>query len=146
MRRLSKINPRHLALLTLLTLMGCATRQISGQVIDRNGQPLDRTLVKVVPGGVELITDQSGAFAFDYLRDETGARTKLETRQAYTVEVFKPGYHVEQVPVRYGRGVLILAPVTLREDTIRVESAPVDLDPDAVNTQGQSSGATYEGE
>ena len=142
----SKILIRGLGLWALLTLSGCATRQISGQVIDRNGQPLDRVLVKVVPGGVELITDQSGAFAFDYLRDETGARTKLETRQEYTVEVFKPGYHVEQVPVRYERGVLILAPVTLREDTIRVESAPVDLDPDAVNTQGQSSGATYEGE
>ncbi|MCK6525388.1 carboxypeptidase-like regulatory domain-containing protein [Myxococcota bacterium] len=143
---MSTPNARWLVLFTLLSVGGCATRQISGQVIDRNGQPLDRALVKVVPGGVELITDQTGAFAFDYLRDETGARTKLKPRQEYTVEVFKPGYHVEQVPVRYERGVLILAPVTLREDTIRVESAPVDLDPDAVNTRGQSSGATYEGE
>ena len=43
----SKILIRGLGLWALLTLSGCATRQISGQVIDRNGQPLDRVLVKV---------------------------------------------------------------------------------------------------
>ena len=42
---------------------------ITGQVIDRNGQPVNRAVISLAPGNVKLVTDREGMFLIDYLRD-----------------------------------------------------------------------------
>lgn len=133
--------------MTLLLLFACATHHvISGQVVDRNGQPVERANVALAPGNVEIITDDNGHFAIDYLRDAEGSRTKLSRRTDYTVEFFKVGFHPEKQAFYYKRGEFVLEPVTLTEDTVRVETATVDIDPAKFPDRQQAAGGSYEGE
>ncbi len=135
------------AILAAFLAAGCATHHaISGSVVDRNGEPVERALVSVQPGNVAIVTDPNGWFQIDYLRDETGERTKLKRRTTYEIEIFKPGYHLQQVLVEYKRGELLLEPIVLKEDTIRVVGVDENIDPGAYPDRTQSSGATYEGE
>ncbi|MCB9746647.1 MAG: carboxypeptidase regulatory-like domain-containing protein [Alphaproteobacteria bacterium] len=135
---------RHL--LPLALLGGCAHHAISGQVIDRNGDPVARAIVSVQPGDVQLVTDPEGRFMFDYLRDEDGERTRLDKRTTYEVEAFKAGYHVATVPVEYTRGELQLELITLTEETIRVEGEDTRFDPADFPDRSHSGGGSYEGE
>lgn len=133
--------------MTLLLLLGCAKHHaLIGNVTDRNGDPLDRVIVSVAPGNVQLVTDSEGYYAIDYLRDEDGERTKMGKRTVYDIEIFKPGYHPEEVTVEYKRGELFLDNVVLKEDTIRVVGSELDIDPDSHPDRTTSGGATYEGE
>lgn len=135
------------ATLSFFAFVGCATTQvIAGSVIDRNGEAVDRAIVTVSPGNVEIITDRQGSFAVDYLRDEAGERTKLERRTDYTVEVFKPGYHLGTSTFYFKKGELLLEPLTLKEDTIRVVGSSESIDPALYPDRSHSSGANYEGE
>jgi hypothetical protein len=119
---------------------------ISGTIVDRNGSPVERAIVSVAPGNVQLVTDQNGWFEIDYLRDESGERTKLGKRTIYEVEVFKAGYHVSTTTVEYKKGELILEPITLKEDTIRIVGADENIDPGQFPDRSHSAGAAYEGE
>ena len=56
----------------------------------------------------------------DYLRDEAGERVKLKRRTDYGIEIFKPGYHVLNQDFYYKRGELLMEPLVLKEDSIRV--------------------------
>ena len=95
--------------LLFLALAACAGKGfISGQVIDRNGDPVDRAIVKLAPGNVQLVTDREGRFLIDYLRDETGERIKLAKRTAYEVEVWKPGFHTQEISLGYKRGEVVM--------------------------------------
>ncbi len=134
------------ALPAALSLSGCAARVIEGQVLNRNNEPLERAVVSMSPGNVELVTDQEGRFSIDYTRDETGERTKLAKRSDYELEVFQVGYHVARTSLYYKRGELILEPIVLKEDTIRVIGSEGDIDPGQYRDRTHSSGATYEGE
>lgn len=135
------------ALLLLLLLGGCATkRQISGQIVDRNGEGLARVNVRLEPGNVEIITDDEGRFLLDYLRDEEGNRVKLKKRTTYTVELFKVGFHEEKQELAYTRGELVVEPITLTEETVRVSNSSDDIDPARFTDRAQSSGGSYEGE
>ena len=97
-----------------LLLAGCTTHHaIMGQVVDRNGKPIGRANVTLVPGNVELITDDDGRFTIDYLRDAEGTRTRLTRRSEYVVEYFKVGYHVEKGSFYFKNGELQLDAVTL---------------------------------
>ncbi|MBL8614204.1 MAG: carboxypeptidase regulatory-like domain-containing protein [Deltaproteobacteria bacterium] len=126
---------------------GCAAKSaISGAVVDRNGDPVERVIVSLDPGDVELLTDPEGAFRINYMRDETGQRVKLDRRRTYTVELFRLGYHVSRHDVIYKRGELILDPITLTEDTVRVEAPGVEIDPGSLKERPEGAGATYEGE
>lgn len=128
-------------------LLGCAgKRAIHGQVVDRNGEPMDRVVVSLEPGNIELVTDSDGRFVIDYLRNDDGERKNLSTRQAYTLEAFRAGYHVEGITFDYARGALVLDPLTLTEDTIRIGPSEADIDPDRFPDQTGSAGSTYEGE
>ena len=128
-------------------LMGCSTHHaITGQVVDRNGEPVDRVIISLVPGEVELFTDSDGAFMIDYLRDETGERIKLSKRTDYQVEAFRTGYHIATSDFYYNKGELVLEDVTLVRDTIRIETSDEDIDPSQYPERTQSAGATYEGE
>ncbi len=140
--------PRSLCLLSLLSLStGCSVHHaITGQVIDRNGEPVDRVIVSLSPGNVELVTDSEGRFTIDYLRDESGERTRLEHRQDYEMEVFRPGYHVNGSSFYYKRGELLLAPITMVEDTIEIQQSDADIDPEQYPDRTHSSGTNYEGE
>ena len=130
-----------------LVLGGCAgKRAISGQIMDRNGAPMDRVIVSVAPGNVELVTDSEGRFTLSYLRSEGGDRVKLDARQTYRVEAFRAGYHVEGVEVYYKRGALELEPILLTEDTIRVDASEADLDPARFPDRTHAAGTNYEGE
>ena len=142
------LRPLALAGLSLsLSGAGCAARQaITGKVVDRNGDPIDRVIVSLTPGDVELLTDSDGGFAIDYMRDEKGQRVRLERRRDYSVEMFRLGYHVGQTTVTYKRGELVMEPVTLTEDTVRMEAPEVEVDPGQFRDRTQGSGATYEGE
>ncbi len=130
----------------LLATVGCASHQISGTIVDRNGQALERVIITVEPGNVQLVSDQAGAFTIDYLRDEAGERVKLDKKSDYSVEAFKVGYHIADTSLYYKRGELLLEPIVLKEDTIRVSGTEADIDPGQYPDRSQSSGATYEGE
>jgi hypothetical protein len=134
------------ALPCALLLAGCATHQIRGTVTDRNGEPMDRVVVSLEPGGVELITDSEGAFTIDYLRDEAGNRVRLEKRTDYTLEAFKTGYHVASTTFYYKKGELLAETITLKEDTIRVDASEDNIDPARFQDTTHSAGSNYEGE
>ena len=131
----------------LAASVGCSQHHaLMGTVTDRNGEPLDRVVITVAPGNVQLVTDQDGYFMVDYLRDETGERTKMQKRTVYEVEAFKPGFHPATTTIEYKRGELLIDPVSLKEDTIRLVGADQDIDPDEHPDRTHSAGATYEGE
>lgn len=144
--------PRPVALLAGLAILvpalqGCAgKRLIQGSVVDRNGRPMDRVIVSLDPGGVELITDSEGQFIIDYLRDENGERVKLDKKTDYTLEAFRTGFHVERVDFYFKRGELILEPVTMKEDTIILQASQDDIDPSRYPDRTHSAGSNYEGE
>jgi hypothetical protein len=121
-------------------------KAIAGTVVDRNGQPVEKVNVSLNPGNVELVTDQDGAFRFEYLRDEAGERVKLARKTTYQVTCFKVGYHEATVEITYQHGELILEPLTLKEDTIRVENIGDNIDPGVYSDKAQNSGGSYEGE
>jgi len=136
-----------LALAALTVLVGCQTHHaIMGNVTDRNGDPLDRVIITLDPGNVQLVTDQAGYYEIDYLRDEAGERVKMQKRTIYTVEAFKPGYHPVETSLEYKRGEFLLEPLELKEDTIRLVGADQDIDPDEHPDRTHSSGGSYEGE
>lgn len=134
-------------LFTALLLLGCpAKRVITGTVIDRNGDPLDRVVISLAPGNVELITDETGAFTIDYLRDDAGERIKLDKRTTYEVVAFKPGFHDATSSFYYKRGELVLEPLSMVQDTIRVDANTENIDPNLYPDRAQNNGAAYEGE
>ncbi len=142
------LRPSGLALAALtLAVSGCAgKRVIYGSVVDRNGQPMDRVIVSLDPGGVELITDSEGNFMIDYLRDDEGERVKLDKKTEYTLETFRTGYHVSRFDFYFKRGELILDPVTMKEDTIQLRASDDDIDPARFPDRTHSAGTNYEGE
>ena len=119
---------------------------ITGIVVDRNAKPVPRAIVSLVPGNVELVTDQEGRFLIDYTRDDEGNRSKLPKRTEYALEIFKPGYHVEKRDVYYKRGGVEIDQVMLISDTIEVEDDGQNIDPALYADQTHSSGANYEGQ
>jgi hypothetical protein len=132
----------------LSLLLACNTHHaVMGTVTDRNGEPVDRVIIKLDPGNVQLVTDQNGYYEIDYLRDdETGERTKFGKRTIYEVEAFKPGFHVQATPVEYKRGELIVEPIVLKEDTIRVVGTDENIDPASQPQPTEADGASYQGE
>lgn len=134
------------ALLAVPTVAQAARHQISGEVQDRNGDPLDRAIISLDPGNVQLVTDREGRFLIDYLRDEDGERTRLDKKTDYTLEVFKPGYHVESLEFYYKRGPVELKPITLVEETIEIRDDGENLDPELYSERNSNVGATYEGQ
>ncbi len=133
-------------LLALISTVLAKGHVISGQVLDRNGEPLERVNVSLAPGNVEIITDENGMFRIDYLRDEEGNRIKLSRRTSYTLVLFKVGYHEESAVVEFRRGELVIEPITLEQETIRVEASGDDIDPAKAGESSQSAGGSYEGE
>ena len=143
------MNPRALSLFVAaiaLSSSGCASHIIYGQVVDRNGEPMERAIVTLSPGNVQLVTDQEGNFQIDYVRDEAGERTKLTKKSDYNVDIFQVGYHPSNTSLFYKRGELVLDPIVLKEDTIRVVGSDSDIDPGQYSDRTHSAGATYEGE
>jgi hypothetical protein len=119
---------------------------ISGQVVDRNGEAIERANVALSPGGVEIVTDDDGRFTIDYLRDDEGSRVKLSRRTDYVIDYFKVGYHPQSAKFYFKKGELLLEPVTLTEDSIRVDTSTVDIDPGKYPDRAQDAGGSYEGE
>jgi len=115
-------------------------------VVDRDGAPVDRALISLAPGGVEMITDSEGRFMIDYMRDEAGERAKLGKKTEYTIEAFRTGYHIESARVYFKKGELIIEPITLTPDTVRVAASEENLDPASYEQSTQATGAAYEGE
>ena len=135
-------------LLCLIPLLAGCTRHhaIYGSVNDRNGEPLERVVVSLAPGNVELVTDEYGRFTIDYLRDATGARTKLQKRADYEVSLFKPGFHNASTTFYFKSGELELESLNMTEDTIRVDAGSENIDPGQYPDRAQNNGAAYEGE
>ena len=123
-----------------------AKNLISGQILDRNGEPVNRAIVSLEPGNVQLVTDRQGFFLIDYLRDEDGERDKLKKKTDYKVEVFKPGYHTHAVALFFKRGEVIMEAITLTEDSIEVQDLGENLDPTVYDDATHSAGANYEGQ
>ena len=121
-------------------------RAITGTIIDRNGQPMDRVVISVDPGGVEVITDAVGNFRVDYLRDERGNRIHLTPRKEYRIEAFRPGFHVTEYSLYYKRGQFSVETLTLVEDSIQIQPSELSIDPAEYPERSHSSGSTYEGE
>lgn len=135
--------------LALLGVPGTAWAKkhtISGAVIDRNGDPVERVNVTLSPGNVEIITDETGKFMIDYLRDEEGNRTRLQKRTDYKVTFFKVGFHEQELTFLYKRGEHLLETVTLKEETIKVDASSDVIDPAAFPDRQQDAGGSYEGE
>ncbi len=143
------MKPRRWILLAGLLLAPsalAANRSIGGAVVDRNGEAVARANIRIAPGNVETVTDDTGRFRFEYLRDETGNRTRLSRRTTYEVAVFKVGYHEEKVTVDYRRGELMLPTISLSEETIKLDNSNADIDVTALPDRSQSAGGSYEGE
>ncbi len=137
----------HLLVCLGLTLVGCGRHHaIYGNVLNRNGEPLERVVVSLAPGNVELVTDEYGRFTIDYLRDETGARVKLQKRADYEVALFKPGFHNASTTFYFKRGELVLEVLSMTEYTIRVDAGEENIDPGEYPDRAQNNGAAYEGE
>lgn len=119
---------------------------ISGQIINRNGKPVDQAIVSLKPGNVEMMTDREGRFVIDYLRDEEGLRLKLTKRTTYDLEVFKVGYHIETRQFFYKRGEVSIETIRLTEDTIQVHDDDANLSESLGNKPTHSAGANYEGQ
>lgn len=126
---------------------GCASHRITGTVIDRNGAPMDRVIVALEPGNVEILTDNEGHFAIDYVRREDGSRTRLPKRSDYTLTLFRTGFQDTRQAFHYKRGEHDCGTLQMVEDTIEVSAPPVTVDPSRIHAQPTASGgATYEGE
>lgn len=139
--------PRLPLLLVPGLLAACAGKhEIQGSIIDRNGEPMDRVIVSLDPGGVELVTDSAGQFSIDYLRDDVGERVKLDKKTDYTVEAFRTGFHVQRMDFYFKRGLLVLEPITMKEDTIILKPGEEDIDPANFEDRTHSAGSNYEGE
>ena len=123
-----------------------ARNSIAGRIVDRNGKPVERAIVTLVPGSIQLVTDADGRFLIDYLRDENGIRRKLKKKTDYKLEAFKPGYHLESIKFFYKRGSVEVDNLTLREDSLQVTDDGADLDATLHGDPTQSNGATYEGQ
>ena len=131
----------------LLTPPAFAGRSyIMGSIQDRNGEPIDRAIVTMQPGNVQLVTDREGRFLIDYLRDEEGQRVRLSKKTTYTLEVFKPGFHVFSVDFFFKAGPHTVESITVVEETIQVTDDGQDLDPELFQDATHSAGANYEGQ
>ena len=119
-----------------------AANLIQGTVVDRNGAPLSKALVELSPGNVELVTDRSGAWQIDYLRDADGERIKLGKKTTYELKILKAGYHAHTVSVPYRRGPFVVEPVVMVPITIEVDDIPANLDERAPTT---ATDLSYEG-
>lgn len=138
---------RFLPLCLLLLGAGCAsTRAISGTVTNHTGEPLDRAIVRLEPGGVELVTDRQGRFYIDYLRDDEDERVKLNKRQDYVLDVFKPGYSIEEHGFFYNAGEQDLGTIALIPEVLRVQDDGQNLIPTLEAEPTAVGGATYEGQ
>ncbi|MBN2800008.1 MAG: carboxypeptidase regulatory-like domain-containing protein [Deltaproteobacteria bacterium] len=147
----------HRALITLVLSLSLAApalagnNLISGAVSDRNGQPVARAQVRLVPedpakGTFLMVTDPEGRFLIDYLREADGDRSKLARKTRYQLEIFKPGYHVLAQDFYYKRGEVHLDTITLVEDTVRIEETPIDLSGNLERGDTGSGGGSYEGQ
>jgi hypothetical protein len=135
-----------MTMLALASPAFAAKNQISGQVLDRNGEPVTRAIVTLAPGNVQMITDDEGKFLIDYLRSDAGERVKLARKTDYDLEVFKPGYHIEKRNFFYKRGVVEVDAITLSPETVKIAPDTENIDPALFSDKTQGSGATYEGQ
>jgi len=127
-------------------LTACAGhRVITGAVTDHRGAAMDRAIVRLSPGDLEIMTDREGHFLIDFLRDGD-ERMHVTPRTSYTLDVFKPGYHVVETTFFYTRGQQILDNITLVPDVLRVQDDGEDLVPTLDDDHTTSGGATYEGQ
>ena len=133
-------------LLLALPVGALAANQISGRVVDRNGQPLARAIVSLSPGDVELVTDADGRFVINYLRDASGERIKLDSKREYQLEIFLTGYHTFTVKVPFKRGELEVDEVTMVEETLNVQDLAEIIDPARYTRSTHSSGASFIGQ
>ena len=134
------------ALFAVACAGACGPHIIQGQIIDRNGEPVPRAIVGLAPGNVEIVTDGEGRFMVDYLRDDSGERIKLKRRTDYGIEIFKPGFHVLSQEFYFKRGELLMEPMVLKEDSIRVIGSDELYNPDDHRDRTHSSGQSLEGE
>lgn len=135
-----------MSLLLLSANAHAGRHAITGQVLDRNGEPVDRAIISLSPGNVEMVTDREGKFLIDYLRDNEGQRVNLLKRQQYDLEVFKVGFHVETRSFLYKRGPALIEIITLTEDTIAIQDDGKDLTESLESKPTHSAGANYEGQ
>jgi len=135
-----------LGALLVMAPSALAKNLISGQIIDRNGEPVNRAIVSLEPGNVQLITDRDGYFSIDYLRDEDGERTRIQKKTDYKIEVFKPGFHVQAVSLYFKRGEVTMEAITIVEETIEIQDQGENLDPELYKDSTHSAGANYEGQ
>jgi hypothetical protein len=145
-KRLNYLTKPLAAGIVISTLAACGPHIINGAVIDRNGFPVERAIVSLSPGNVEIVTDSQGEFSIDYLRDEMGERIRLDWRNDYEVEVFKAGYHVLRQTFYYKWGEHALEPIIIAEDTIRVTGSDAVYDPSEHGDRTHSAGQSLEGE
>lgn len=116
-----------------------AANLIEGKVVDRNGEPMTRALIELSPGNVELVTDRSGAFQIDYLRDTQGERVKLEKKTVYELKILKAGYHAHTISVPYRHGPFLVEPVVMVPVTIEVDDIRQNLDEQVPTTASDVS-------
>jgi hypothetical protein len=135
-----------LGLLALSAPAWAGGNHITGQVINRNGEPVPRAVVSLAPGNVQLVTDREGFFLIDYLRDDAGERVKLDKKTDYTIEIFKPGFHTYAAQFYFKKGQLTVDTVTMVEETIELQDLPENLDPALYSRPTHAAGANYEGQ
>ncbi|MFT6145418.1 MAG: hypothetical protein ACJAZO_000306 [Myxococcota bacterium] len=130
-----------------LALAACGGKRIiTGVVTDASGQPLDRAIVRLEPGNIEMVTDREGQFTIEYLRTEDASRTGIGKRQTYILDVFKPGFSIEQREFYYKAGALSVGAIPLTVEVLRVQDDGENLVPSLQAEPTNTGGATYEGQ
>lgn len=130
-----------------LVLSACGgKRVITGMVTDASGQPLDNAIIRLEPGNIELVTDRQGQFVIEYLRTDDASRTGIAKRQTYVLDVFKPGFSIEQREFYYKSGAHLVGAIPLTPEVLRVQDDGENLVPSLQAEPTNTGGATYEGQ
>ena len=130
-----------------LALSACGGKRIiSGMVTDSTGAPLDNAIIRLDPGNVELVTDRQGQFVIDYLRTDNASRIGISKRQTYVLDVFKPGFSIEQREFYYKSGQHLVGEIPLTAEVLRVQDDGENLVPSLQAEPTNTGGTTYEGQ
>ena len=89
---------------------------------------MDEVLIRLDPGNVEVITDSKASTESTIYGMNGGTESQSIEKFEYRLEAFRLGFHIHETAVFYKRGELNVSPVTLTEDTIRIQPNQLSID------------------
>ena len=109
----------------ILLFFACATKSITGSVVNQQGEPLSQASVTFQE--VETSTDSSGKYVIESLDLKKGT---------YTITVRQEGYVFQQQNIDVSGKTVLLPNITLAPISETIPYLPINLDP---GTEQQSN-------